>query len=328
MTCMLFITLGPFLTKPLEEAGFVCPKLQFALRNPMKIAEQAQNVIQEGADNFLYGGLKSKIEILNCDLESKSSNSISDLNPLSVAHHDMKLDRPNYSQTLSNIVDGQLVRIENIHESYQDALALTINEIPHGKSGLFFLDNREIRESKENIIETVESTFSSRQIPSIFTGTEPTRILKNWLCEPKRRSNDMVIIGTNHQCNGIESEIVIHIYPSNCPLCGISYADPVIISRATAMLIMATYQRLECKKCGWKQKKPENEYGWITPYLSDDEEEVRYPSESRDISSDPAMTDLSYKIQPLHLDDSRPNCYDRVRLDIFSLEILAQSKQV
>ena len=297
------IILGPFLTKPLEEAGFVCPKLQFALRNPMKIAEEAQNVIQEGADNFLYGGLKSKIEILNCDLESQSSNSISGSNPLSGAHHDIKLDRPNYNQTLSNIVDGQLVRIENIHDSYQNALALTINEIPFGKSGLFFIDNKEIRESEEDVIKTVESTFSSRQVPSIFTGTEPTRILKNWLCEPKRRSNDMVIIGANHQCNGIESEIVIHIYPSNCPLCGISYADPVIISRATAMLIMATYQRLKCKKCGWKQKKPEYEYGWITPNLSDDEEEIRYPSEAKDISSLPAMTNFSSKIKQLCLDD-------------------------
>ena len=152
----------------------------------MKIAEQAQNVIQEGADNFLYGGLKSKIEILNCDLESQSSNSISGSNPLPEAHHDIKLDRPNYNQTLSNIVDGQLVRIENIHDSYQNALALTINEIPFGKCGLFFIDTREIRESKENVIETVESTFSSRQVPSIFTGTEPTRILKNWLCESQK----------------------------------------------------------------------------------------------------------------------------------------------
>ena len=45
--------------------------------------------------------------------------------------------------------------------------------------------------------------------------------------------------------------MVVHIFPANCPLCGISSADPVIISRAKAMLIMATYQRVKCI-CGYK----------------------------------------------------------------------------
>ena len=65
----------------------------------------------------------------------------------------------------------------------------------------------------------------------------------------------MFIIGTQHQCNGIETELVANMYPADCPWCGISNADPVIISRAKGMLIMGTYQRLDCN-CGWKCDKP------------------------------------------------------------------------
>ena len=61
----------------------------------------------------------------------------------------------------------------------------------------------------------------------------------------------MCVIGPYHQCNGIECGMVVHIFPANCPLCGICSADPVIISRAKAMLIMATYQRVKCI-CGYK----------------------------------------------------------------------------
>ena len=196
----------------------------------MKIAEHAQNVIQEGAKNLLVGGLRKKIS----------------------------LDSP------INIVDGQLVQIEKIHNSYQEALSSAMLKIPYGKLGLFFVDNREIRSGSETIIETIKSTFSERGDAHIFTGSESTPLLKDWLWDPKKRLNDMVIIGPQHQCNGIETEIVVHIYPADCPWCGISNADPVIISRATAMLILATYQRFQCC-CGWEQNKAESTVGWLTP---------------------------------------------------------------
>ena len=59
ITFIYFTFTGPFTVKPLEEAGFVCPKLNFALRNPMKIADHAQKLIQEGAKNNLEGVLRS-----------------------------------------------------------------------------------------------------------------------------------------------------------------------------------------------------------------------------------------------------------------------------
>ena len=63
-------------------------------------------------------------------------------------------------------------------------------------------------------------------MPIIFTGDEETSALKKWLCEPKNRECDMCIVGSQHQCNGIETELVVHVYPANCPFCNISNADP------------------------------------------------------------------------------------------------------
>ena len=48
-------------------------------------------------------------------------------------------------------------------------------------------------------------------------------------------------------------------------MCGISNADPVIISRAKALLIVTTYQRIKCS-CGWSLHEEKlNPAGWITP---------------------------------------------------------------
>ena len=89
-------------------------------------------------------------------------------------------------------------------------------------------------------------------------------LLKNWLCDPQTRKNDLCVIGKNHQCNGIEVEVVIHIIPADCPLCSISNADPVIISRAKAMVIVSTYKRLYCT-CGWKNDITIEDCAWNTP---------------------------------------------------------------
>ena len=227
--------------KPLEEAGFVCPRLNFALRNPVKIADYAQKVVQDGGKNFLDAVLRSPIEI---------------------------------SKEATNMPEGQLVDTKMVHATSLDALQASAEKIPHGKYALFFIDKTISQYEIENIIKEI----CNRPLPMIFTGKEGTTTLKDWLCEPQRRKNDMCIIGTQHQCNGIETDIVIHVHVANCPMCGISNADPVIISRAKAMLIISTYKRPNCI-CGWnsnlslrKQSEHESADGWITPYNSDDEE--------------------------------------------------------
>ena len=227
--------------KPLEEAGFVCPRLNFALRNPVKIADYAQKVVQDGGKNFLDAVLRSPIEI---------------------------------SKEATNMPEGQLVDTKMVHATSLDALQASAEKIPLGKYALFFIDKTISQYEIENIIKEI----CNRPLPMIFTGKEGTTTLKDWLCEPQRRKNDMCIIGTQHQCNGIETDIVIHVHVANCPMCGISNADPVIISRAKAMLIISTYKRPNCI-CGWnsnlslrKQSEHESADGWITPYNSDDEE--------------------------------------------------------
>ena len=215
--------------KPLEEAGFLCPKLNFALRNPAKIAEYAQRVVQDGPKNSLDRVLRSQINTL---------------------------------KNATNIAEGQLFEIDIIHQTPKEALRAVAEKIPHGKYALFFIDNYDMTEVG---IESIHDALSHRPAPMIFNGQGE---LKDWLCEPQKRKKDVFMIGTQHQCNGIETDLVIHVHVANCPSCGVSNADPVIISRATAMLILSTYQRQNCT-CGWNQN--ELEVDWITPDNSDDE---------------------------------------------------------
>ena len=206
----------------MEKEGFTCPKLTIPLRNPLKIAEYAYDVIKDGANNLLdYGILRSPIEI---------------------------------SRATTNLVEGEFIKIRPVEATCTDALVTALQKIPHEKKALIFLDT-------EEDLETIKKAFSStnRETPKIFTGTEETSHLKKWLCEPQKRKFDMCMIGAQHQCNGIETELVVHVYPANCQFCGISNADPVIISRAKAMLIVATYQRTNCSNCGYGQIQPKND---------------------------------------------------------------------
>ena len=225
--------------KPLEEAGFLCPKLNFALRNPIKIAEYAQRVVQDGPKNSLDRVLRSHIDI---------------------------------PKSATNMAEGQLYQLDTVHKTPEEAVRAATEKIPHGKYALFFVDNHEITKLG---LESIFDPVSHRPTPMIFKGQGEAGQLKDWLCEPKNRKNDTFIIGTQHQCNGIETELVIHIHVANCPLCGTSNADPVIISRAKAMLIQSTYQRQDCK-CGWNQN--EQEVVWTTPINSDDEEDIESQS--------------------------------------------------
>ena len=234
MTNQSPLLLGPFSVKPLEEAGFKCPKLNFALRNPVTIAEYAQRVVQEGPKNSLDRVLRSQINVL---------------------------------KNATNMAQGKLNEIEIIYQTPEEALRAAIEQIPYGKYALFFIDNYE-----ELGIESIHDALSNRPKPIIFTGQEEAGLLQNWLCGPQERENDIIMIGTQHQCNGIETELVVHIYVANCPSCGTSNADPVIISRAKAMLILSTYQRQNCTvlECGWNRN--DAEVGrWTTPSPSDEE---------------------------------------------------------
>ena len=220
---------GPFSTEEFEKAGFVCPKLNFALRNPLEVAAYAQEIVQERAENLLFSVLKSPIEVDRLEI---------------------------------NIPDGQVIKINNF--SFLCAFKAALGKIPDLTFALLFVDNS----SMPNLDGTIEEVFSSRIKPCIFKGKKDTHMLKNWLCDPKSRKNDVCIIGRDHQCNGIEVEIVVHILPADCPSCGISNSDPVIVSRAKAMVIISTYPRLRCS-CGWKNDPTVNDCGWNTPDQSD-----------------------------------------------------------
>ena len=163
------------------------------------------------------------------------------------------------------MVEGQLVKIEKVGLTQKDALVAGIQNVPHGKYALFFIDGIGL--------ESIKEAFFDRPIPKIFTGKEDNYHLKEWLCEPQRRKTDMCIIGLQHQCNGIETDLVVHVYVADCPMCDISNADPVIISRAKAMLILSTYQRLQCS-CGWTHGLQYFTDDWKTPLNSDEEDDA------------------------------------------------------
>ena len=73
--------------------------MKLALRNPLKIAELAHDVIQDGVVNLLdYGVLRSPIDT---------------------------------SRSLVNIVEGQFIEIEENNLSFGDALKESLGKIPH-----------------------------------------------------------------------------------------------------------------------------------------------------------------------------------------------------
>ena len=153
------------------------------------------------------------------------------------------------------MTDGQLIIVTNQHESAQEALIESIKQIPHGKQALFFLDDDNM---SKNHSKSVLEAFSSRPIPIIPKQCGEMYEFQVWLCKPEKRERDVCIIGAQHHCNGIETDVVVHIYVADCPMCGISNIDPVILSRSKAMLILSTYKRLECP-CGWKKEDIQNE---------------------------------------------------------------------
>ena len=111
------------------------------MRNPLKIAEFAQEVIQDGAKNQLnYGVLRSPIEI-------------SDL----------------------NIVDGELTDIRKSNLSFEEAFIASIDEIPHGRYALIFVDDRGMN---ENVTEAIKEIHHSRKTPHVLSENEITSKFK------------------------------------------------------------------------------------------------------------------------------------------------------
>jgi hypothetical protein len=204
--------LGRFSVKALEKSGFICPNLTFPLRNPLSIAKNAHKVSMDGAKNLQDGILQNDIDI----------------------------------STDTNIVEGKLIILETIFSSCLEALDATLKEIPAMKSTMLFVENG----FRAVITETFVS--HSRPIPIILTETEwDNETAQKWLCKPKSRTNDLCfIIRANHNCNGIETDIVSYVLPGPCPNCEFSSEDPIIASRATAMQIMARYRRSKCPHCG------------------------------------------------------------------------------
>ena len=89
----------------LEEAGFVCPKLSFALRNPLQVSNYAQEIVQNRAKNLLFSVLTSPIEVDRLE---------------------------------TNIPDGQVIMINNSQLSFLCAFNAAIEKIPALTFALFF----------------------------------------------------------------------------------------------------------------------------------------------------------------------------------------------
>jgi len=230
---------GAFSTNKLEKLGFVCPKMTYSLRCPAEITNEAQRVSQDGAKNKLENILQNNV------------SSPPDI----------------------NIVKGLFVQTSNTHSTLKEVLQEAFKKIPSNEFAFIVIDDTQL---KSECIENLEEYFSisERPIPEIFakpkelsswsnfkintlkfvlskqnSSSKLVHKLKEWLCEPKKRKSDVCMIGTNHRCNGMQTKIVIHIIPEDCPDCGDSSKDPVISSRATAMFILSKYKRLSCPNC-------------------------------------------------------------------------------
>jgi hypothetical protein len=146
----------------------------------------------------------------------------------------------------NNITEGQLIIIDDIFESVNDAIAAGIARIPKENFALVFVN---VTGLKQSMSLDMKKAFSSRNDPIIFTELIDEKVFKEWLCQPGNRESDVCLVGMVTKSNGIETDIVVHVIPSKCSFCKVSSEDPVIISRAKAMLIVATYQKITCSKC-------------------------------------------------------------------------------
>ena len=102
---------------------------------------------------------------------------------------------------------------------------------------------------RHSISLNIKTAFYLRNDPIIYKGPVDEDIFKTWMFQPSQRKSDLCLVGTANKINGIETDIVVHITPTKCSFCKVSSEDPVIISRAKAMLIVSTYRGSTCEKC-------------------------------------------------------------------------------
>ena len=209
--------IGRFSTAALERSGFLCPTLSYALRNPMAITQKAHEISQNGAKNRLDGILQNPIHL--------SSNL--------------------------NINPGLLIKLDIIHSTYQEALQAGFSQIPSQKFAIAFIDDRQVYGGANK--KDVQDGLLSRSV-TIFDKEADEHLFQEWLCQPQNRRNDFCVIGSDHKCNGIETEIVLYVLPEDCPECEHSNEDPVIASRAKAMMIVSMYKRSTCPNCFFEQE--------------------------------------------------------------------------
>ena len=183
--------LGRFAIKALEKSGFNCPTLQYPLRNPLVIARNAHEVCENGAKNMLDGILQ---------------------NPISLS-------------SSTNIAQGQLIKVDEIQSSCSNAIMVSLLKIPAKKFALMFIDKiqamEEILNEKQSKMNYenksfVDPGFMDREEPIVVNESINYEKYQKWLCQPQTRKNDLIFLGTKHNCNGIQTEIVILVHPEPC----------------------------------------------------------------------------------------------------------------
>ena len=107
----------------MKEAGFECPRLSFALRNPLQIAKYGQEVVHDRNKSFLNSGLKSPIDVCRSTI---------------------------------NIPDGQLLRIDKINRPCHYALTAALEKLPDQTFALIFIDDTQMDKSKYILESKVE----------------------------------------------------------------------------------------------------------------------------------------------------------------------------
>ena len=121
---------GSFPITTFKKNGFVCPEMKYPLRNPIYVAKTAYKVSQDGVKNQLDGILQNKVDFDD-----------------------------------TNIVQGQVIAIENVHSSYLSALQATIEKIPPPMFALIYIDDRQIT----NLVpEQIQTAFVKRTQPILI----------------------------------------------------------------------------------------------------------------------------------------------------------------
>lgn len=186
--------------------------MTYTLRNPLLIAKHAHKISQDAAENKVDICLKNDI------------NTTVD----------------------TTIVDGSVVELKGFL-TWQYALKAALEIIPFKRFAMAHIEASGDQITEESVCSIHKELRRPR--PDVVTKPHDYPKYQNWVCNPKDRKSDICIVGVGHRSNGIQTSIVICILPQHCPECGYSSEDPVIASRATAMLITAMYQRLSCPNC-------------------------------------------------------------------------------